>query len=365
MTVPERALPTGLETRLARMIEACGPISVDVFMTHALYDPQAGYYATRLPLGSGGDFTTSPEISQIFGELIGLWVAQSWLDLGSPTPFHLIELGPGRGTQMVDMLRVCQKVPGFMVALKLHLVETNPRLREAQRHALATFSARWHDSLEDVPNGNSCIVANEFLDCLPVRQFVRGEKGWHEKLVGTDPTGRLAFGLGPILPEAPACASPNDAVGAVREQSPGLAAFVGTMARRLRAASGRALIIDYGDPSGQAGDSFQALLRHQKIHPLDHVGEADLTAHVDFAAVISLAKASGLGTSGPISQRRFLQGLGIEARRDALVRANPHCESDLTESVERLIGEAHMGELFHAVALESPLNPAPGPPIGL
>ncbi len=365
MTLPERAPPTGLETRLARMIAACGPISIDAFMAQALYDPQAGYYATQQPLGSRGDFTTSPEISQIFGELIGLWVAQSWLDLGSPSPFHLIELGPGRGTLMADMLRVCTRVPGFKAALRLHLVETNPALSEAQRTALGVAPAHWHETLNDVPDGDSFIIANEFLDCLPVRQYVRGEQGWHEKLVGLDEGERLTFGLGPVMPELPACAQPDDGVGAVREVAPGLPSLVETIAKRLRTGCGRALIIDYGDVSGQAGDSLQALYRHQKIHALDHVGEADLTAHVDFSALISSAKACGLGTSGPVSQRHFLQSLGIEARRDALIHANPHCESDLTESVERLIGEAHMGRLFHAVALESPLNAAAGPPIGL
>lgn len=365
MTLPERAPPTGLETRLARLIEANGPLSVDAYMVQALYDPQAGYYATRQPLGARGDFTTSPEISQIFGELIGLWIGQSWLDLGSPSPFHLIELGPGRGTLIADMLRVCQRVPGFMDAFQLHLVETNPYLRDAQRAALGGIPAHWHDRLEDVPQGDSFLVANEFLDCLPVRQFVRSEQGWHEKLVGVDTVGRLTFGLGPVLRAIPACARPDDRIGAVRELAPGLAALVETLAQRLRTSCGRALIIDYGDLSGQSGDSFQALFRHQKIHPLDHVGEADLTAHVDFPALISVARARGLGTSGPVSQRQFLQSLGIEARRDGLIRANPHCESDLTESVERLIGEAHMGSMFHVVAFESPLNAAAGPSIGL
>lgn len=365
MRSPERPPPTGLETRLAAMIKACGPISVDAFMAHALYDPQAGYYATRLPLGPRGDFITSPEISQIFGELIGLWVAQSWLDLGSPAPFQLIELGPGRGTLMADMLRVCQRVPGFMAALQLHLVETNPGLREAQQTALGSHPARWHQSLDDVPPGAGFILANEFLDCLPIRQYICAEQGWHEKLVGVDAEGRLTFGLGPLLPKPPPCAQPDDGIGAVREEAPGLAGLVDLLSQRLHTGCGRALLIDYGDRRGQPGDSFQALYRHQKVHPLDHVGEADLTAHVDFKALISLAKASGLATSGPVTQREFLQSLGIEARRDALIRASPHCESELSHSVERLVGEAHMGGLFHVVALESPLNTAHGPPIGL
>jgi NADH dehydrogenase [ubiquinone] 1 alpha subcomplex assembly factor 7 len=346
------------------MITHTGPIGVDAFMAQALYDPEAGYYRTQKPLGTAGDFTTAPEISQIFGELIGLWLAQSWLDLGSPKPFNLIELGPGRGSLIGDVLRVCAKVPGFLAAAQVHLVETNPHLRTSQRQALGPIAAHWHETLEKVPSGPSLILANEFLDCLPIRQFILGDTGWHEKLVGLDGAGRLTFGLGPALTHPPRCARPDDTIGAVRELAPGLEGLIDTMAQRLLNQCGRALILDYGDLSGMSGDTLQALHRHQKISPLDHIGEADITAHVDFGALLSLAKSLGLGSLGPTSQRAFLTSLGIEARRDALIRANPHCESELSFSVERLIGEAHMGTLFQVVALESPLNPTIGPPIG-
>jgi NADH dehydrogenase [ubiquinone] 1 alpha subcomplex assembly factor 7 len=364
MTEPARAPATELEVRMARMIAHTGPIGVDAFMAQALYDPDAGYYRTQKPLGTAGDFTTAPEISQIFGELIGLWLAQSWLDLGRPTPFNLIELGPGRGSLISDVLRVCAKVPGFLEAAQVHLVETNPHLRTSQRQALGPITAYWHETLQEVPLGPSLILANEFLDCLPIRQFILGETGWHEKLVGLDGAGRLTFGLGPVLAHPPPCAHPDDTSGATREMAPGLEGLIDIMAHRLSNHSGRALIFDYGDPSGRPGDTLQALHRHQKISPLDLIGEADITAHVDFAALISLAKGLGLGTLGPANQRVFLRSLGIEARRDALIRANPHCESELSFSVERLIGEAHMGTLFQVVSLDSPLNPTAGPPIG-
>ncbi|GIU67508.1 class I SAM-dependent methyltransferase [Candidatus Phycosocius spiralis] len=364
MTEPARAPATELEVRIARMIAHTGPIGVDVFMAQALYNQEAGYYRTQKPLGSTGDFTTAPEISQIFGELIGLWLAQSWLDLACPTPFNLIELGPGRGSLIADVVRVCTKVPGFLEAADVQLVETNPYLRASQRRALGSITAHWHETLEEVPSGPSLILANEFFDCLPIRQFILGETGWHEKLVGLDGAGRLTFGLGPALVHPPTCAHPDDTIGVVREMAPGLEGMMDSIARRLLIHSGRALIMDYGDPNTASGDTLQALYRHHNINPLDHVGEADITAHVDFAALLNLAQKFGLTTSGPTSQREFLCSLGIEARRDALIRANPHCESELSLSVERLIGEAHMGQLFQVVSLDSPLNPCPGPPLG-
>ena len=364
MTEPVRAPATELEVRLARMIAHTGPIGIDAFMAQALYDPEAGYYRTQKPLGTAGDFTTAPEISQIFGELIGLWLAQSWLDLGSPTPFNLIELGPGRGSLISDVVRVCAKVPGFLEAAHVHLVETNPHLRAFQSQALGPIKAHWHETLEGVPSGPSLILANEFFDCLPIRQFILGDAGWHEKLVGLDGAGCLTFGLGPVLAHPPPCARPDDTVGAIREMAPGLAGLIDTIAQRLLNQSGRALILDYGDTSNAPGDTLQALHQHQKISPLDHIGEADITAHVDFEALLNLAKSLGLVTLGSVSQREFLCSLGIEARRDALIRANPHCETELSFSVERLIGEAHMGTLFQVVSLDSPLNPTAGPPIG-
>jgi NADH dehydrogenase [ubiquinone] 1 alpha subcomplex assembly factor 7 len=359
-----RPPPTALETRIAASISASGPIGVDAFMAQALYDPNDGYYIVQRPLGARGDFTTAPEISQMFGELIGLWLAQSWLDLDAPSSFHLIEFGPGQGTLMADILRVGAKVPGFLAAAQIHLVERNLHLREAQRQKLLAFKPVWHNDLADVPEGPSLIVGNEFLDCLPIRQFVRAEDGWHEKQVGVDKEGRLAFGLGPLLSGPPRGARDDDPVGAVREAAPQLPSFVIAIHERLSKHVGRALLIDYTDASGQAGDTLQALYRHTKVSPLEHIGAADLTAHVDFDSLISLAKHAGLNTQSPVGQRQFLQSLGIEARAQALIAANPHCANDVQVAVERLIGQAHMGALFSVACLDSRLNDGRGPPLG-
>jgi NADH dehydrogenase [ubiquinone] 1 alpha subcomplex assembly factor 7 len=355
--------PTELTRRIADGIKVSGPIGIDAFMAQALFDPRAGYYVTQKPIGVGGDFTTSPEITQIFGELIGLWLAQSWLDLGAPNPFNLIELGPGQGTLMVDILRVGAKVPNFLAAMRLHLVECNPALREVQAEKLSLCKPIWHDNLVDIPEGPSLIIGNEFLDCMPVRQFVRSEQGWHEKQVGVA-NGELTFGLGPVMARAPHNALFDDQVGAVRELAPQLESFVATLADRFKNSQGRALLIDYNDPAGHPGDTLQALYRHTKVSPLAHIGQADITAHVDFAAIVRCANATQISYEGPVSQRAFLQYLGIDARAQALITANPHCANDVQAAVERLTSEAHMGTLFSVVCLDSRLNGERGPPLG-
>jgi NADH dehydrogenase [ubiquinone] 1 alpha subcomplex assembly factor 7 len=360
----DRPPPTALETRLAASIAMTGPIGVDAFMAQALYDPKDGYYIAQKPIGVAGDFTTSPEISQIFGELIGLWLAQSWLDLGSPTPFNLIELGPGQGTLMADILRVGAKVEGFIEAATLHLIESNEHLRRVQKAKLAAFRPSWHSHLSDVPDGPSLIIGNEFLDCMPIRQFVRASDGWREKQVGVNSDGRLAFGLGKLSPLPPRNARPDDEVGAVRETAPQLSSFVATLHDRFKDHVGRALLIDYNDPAGHPGDTLQALYRHTKVHPLDHVGHADITAHVDFAALVRWANATQLPYDGPITQSAFLTFLGIEERAQTLIAANPSCANDLQAGVERLVSEAHMGALFSVICLDSPRNEGRGPPLG-
>ncbi len=361
----DRPSPTPLETRIAASIAATGPIGVDAFMAQALYDPKDGYYIVQRPIGVAGDFTTSPEISQIFGELVGLWLAQSWLDLGSPAPLHLIELGPGQGTLMADILRVGAKVAGFLEAASIHLVETNTHLRSVQKAKLVGFTPIWHNQLSDVPEGPSLIIGNEFIDCMPIRQFVRAQDGWREKQVGVNADGRLAFGLGPRLPAPPRNARPNDDVGAVREVAPQLSSFIAGLHVRFKDHVGRALLIDYNDPAGHPGDTLQALFKHTKTHPLDHVGAADLTAHVDFRALVNWANATGLPYDGPVSQTIFLQFLGIEARAKALIAANPSCANDVQAGVERLTAEAHMGALFSVICLDSPQNDGRGPPLGI
>jgi NADH dehydrogenase [ubiquinone] 1 alpha subcomplex assembly factor 7 len=360
----ERPSPTPLETRIAASIALTGPIGVDAFMAQALYDPKDGYYIVQRPIGVAGDFTTSPEITQIFGELVGLWLAQSWLDLGAPAPFYLIELGPGQGTLMADVLRVGAKVPGFLEAAQVHLVESNLHLRTVQKTKLSDFAPTWHDQLSDVPEGPCLIFGNEFLDCMPIRQFVCAQDGWREKQVGVNNEGRLAFGLGPRLALPPKNARLDDEIGAVRELAPALSSFVATLHSRFAGQVGRALLIDYNDPAGHPGDTLQALYRHIKVHPLDHVGAADITAHVDFAALVRWANATQLPYDGPISQSAFLTFLGIEERARTLIAANPSCANDVQAAIERLTSEAHMGALFSVICIDSTLNNGRGPPLG-
>jgi NADH dehydrogenase [ubiquinone] 1 alpha subcomplex assembly factor 7 len=361
----ERPAPTPLAKRIAASIATTGPIGIDAFMAQALYDGKDGYYIVQKPIGVAGDFTTSPEITQIFGELVGLWLAQSWLDLGAPDPFNLIELGPGQGTLMADILRVGAKVPGFLNAAQVNLVESNTHLRGLQKAKLSAFAPEWHNQLSDVPEGPCLIFGNEFLDCMPIRQFVRANDGWREKHVGVGSDGRLAFGLGPLLQNPPRNARPGDEVGAVREVAPALSSFVANLHGRFTDFVGRALLIDYNDPSGHPGDTLQALYRHTKVSPLDHIGEADLTAHVDFSALIRWCNATQLPYDGPISQSAFLSFLGIDARAQTLIAANPSCANDVQAAVERLTSEAHMGALFSVICIDSPLNEGRGPPLGI
>jgi NADH dehydrogenase [ubiquinone] 1 alpha subcomplex assembly factor 7 len=353
-----RPAPTALAQRIAAQIAATGPLRLDVFMTLALYDPTHGYYATRQPLGRGGDFVTAPDISQVFGELIGLWMAQSWHEIGAPASFKLVELGPGCGTLLADALRATARVQGFVDACDLHLIEANPHLRAEQATRLRDHAPQWHDTLDTVPHGPCLIVANEFLDCLPVRQFIKTHGHWHEVEVGADDTGALNLGLSPPL-TAPPDGAPSDVD--LHESAPGLATLIQSVATRLNAAPGRALIIDYGSTDGRTGHTVQALHRHTKVSPLDHIGEADLTAHVNFAALTLLAREAGLAVSGPFGQGDFLRALGAEARCDALIRANPARADEVSKAVARLIDPAHMGALFKVVCLSSQgLPPPPG-----
>jgi NADH dehydrogenase [ubiquinone] 1 alpha subcomplex assembly factor 7 len=342
-----------LRERLIEHIRDNGPMTVAEYMGACLYDPEDGYYATRPALGGEtADFLTAPEASQMFGELIGLWCAHEWDVIGKPT-FNLIELGPGRGVLMQDMLRATQRVGGFHDAASITLVETSPPLREEQ--AQRAPSADWAPRLEDAPPGPSLIIANEFLDCLPIRQFFRGEDGWHEKLVGLDEAEQLTFGLSAALP-AP---DSDDEVGAVREIAPGLESIIYEIERRLHEAPGRALFIDYGYVRPEGADTLQALKNHRKVDPIETPGEADLTAHVDFARLAQLSVEAGLAVSGPITQAQFLRALGIEVRADALSRANPQHAQRLARELNRLIHPEQMGALFKAICLSSPSLPPP------
>lgn len=342
-----------LKARLIEHIKENGPMTVAEYMGACLYDPQDGYYATRPNIGgAGADFLTAPEASQMFGELIGLWCAHEWDTLGQPA-FNLIELGPGRGTLMQDMLRATQRIEGFRDSSSVIFVETSAPLRDEQADRVP--DADWAVRLEDAPPGPSIIVANEFLDCFPIRQFFFGEDGWHEKLVGIDEADQLIFGLSSALP-AP---ESEDEVGVVREIAPALESLMYELERRLHESPGRALFIDYGYVRTEGADTLQALKDHKKVDPIETPGEADLTAHVDFGRVAQLAEAAGLQVHGPMTQGGFLAALGLEMRAEALSKANPQHAERLAREVKRLSAADEMGALFKVICISSPNLPPP------
>jgi len=339
-----------LKAKLAAQIAQGGPLTVAQFMTACLHDPEYGYYATRPALGEGGDFVTAPLVSQMFGELVGVWAAVAWEAMGRPAPFRLVEMGPGDGTLMSDLLRAGRRAPGFREAADVWLVETSGPLRALQRERLGD-DVRWAASLAEVPGGAPLIlVANELLDCLPVRQFVRTAAGWAEQVVGLDANGGLAFGLaatpaGALLPDA------RD--GVVYEQSAAQAALGAELGARVVRDGGAALLVDYGRDQPGFGDTLQAMLRHRKVDPLEHPGEADLTVHADFPAVMEAARAEGARTA-ILTQARFLARLGIGERAEALVRARPDKAPVIGRQLNRLIAADQMGDLFKACCLHSP-----------
>jgi SAM-dependent MidA family methyltransferase len=331
-------------------IRAAGPISVADYMALCLGHPIHGYYVTRDPLGTAGDFTTAPEISQMFGEMIGLWLARVWRDAGRPAPFRLVELGPGRGTLMADALRAARVAPGFHAAADLWLVETSPRLRAEQARRLP--GARWADRLAQVPEGPMLLVANEFLDALPVRQYLATAGGWREKRVGLD-GDRLIWGLSAPLPggrDAPE--------GTWREESPAADAVAGEISGRIAQDGGAALIVDYGycATDRPPGFTLQALRRHGAADPLAAPGEADLTWLIDFDRL-----AAGLAPLGTAcaAQGAFLARLGIGQRAAALAAARPGEAGAIADALERLTAVDQMGTLFKALAAWGPGQPTP------
>jgi NADH dehydrogenase [ubiquinone] 1 alpha subcomplex assembly factor 7 len=347
---------TPLGREIAELIAQEGPISVARYMGLALSHPRHGYYRRRDPFGAAGDFVTAPEISQMFGELIGLWAADCWSLMGRPERLRLVELGPGRGTLMADALRAANLVPEFRAALSVHLVETSGTLRERQDQTLAPLKVPidWHDRFDEVPQGPLILIANEFFDALPIRQYVRAPTGWHERLIGLDAKGALAFGLAGEADRSLDLAAP---VGAVLEISPEGIALAGALARRLAADGGAALIIDYGHARHGFADTLQAVRGHGFADPLADPGEADLTAHVDFAALGDAARKEGAGLHGPVRQGGFLRALGIAARARKLKdRATPAQAAGVDAALARLTGDgkSEMGALFKAMAIGDP-----------
>ncbi len=385
---------TPLGQKLAARIAADGPITLHDYMEACLYDPAHGYYKKRDPLGRGGDFITAPEISQVFGELIGLWAGETWRLMGQPGGVRLIELGPGRGTLMADALRALRVLPAFLQCATVHLVETSAPLRAAQEAALAGASCPvcWHERIEDVPAGAGIVIANEFFDCLPVRQFVFDEAAqlWRERIVAFR-DGAFEFELGEVpphpvlLPEgrrnprnARSASSrvlsplgerdrvrgdfPTIEDGAIVETRPGTAGALRSFAARAADAPLAALIIDYGYSQPASGDTVQAVRQHRFAGLFEAPGEADLTAHVDFSDLVQRAKELNLAASGPMPMGEWLLRLGLEARMHQLLsRASAEEAMELRSRVSRLVDPAQMGALFKAVVLTGGV-PGPLPP---
>jgi NADH dehydrogenase [ubiquinone] 1 alpha subcomplex assembly factor 7 len=354
-----RVSDTPLGVELRRLMAANGPMSIAEFMAHCLSDPKHGYYATRDPFGAAGDFITAPEVSQMFGEMVGAWLVEAWRLSGAPDPVNFVELGPGRGTLMSDILRVGKNVPNFHRAISLNLVEISPTLREAQRKALGALRTTtvWRDAVHDVPTGPLLLVANEFFDALPIRQFVRTREGWHEHVVGLDRDSRFVFGIGSArldgAPEAPE--------GAMLELRPAADAIVAEAARRIVDHGGAALLVDYGHAETAFGDTLQAMRGHVYADPLEAPGETDLTAHVDFAALGRAARAQGAAAHGPMPQGEFLTALGIRQRAERLAAsADEAGRESVRAALDRLTAPDQMGTLFKVMAITRPgLFPPP------
>jgi len=349
-----------LLSEIRKLIKSSGPMPVWRYMELCLMHPEHGYYVSRDPLGREGDFTTAPEVSQMFGELLGLWAASVWRAIGQPPLMRLIELGPGRGTMMADALRALRVLPPLYQSLTVHMVEINPVLREKQRATLSGVrNVTWHDSIDDVLEGPAVIFANEYFDVLPVHQMVRRETGWHERTVQLDQSERLVFAhaseptprfevlLPPLVRAAP--------VGAVFEWRPDKEMM--KIARRVREQDGAALIVDYGHMRSDAGDTFQAIARHSFTDPLRNPGQADVTAHVDFQALARAAEDIGARVHGPVTQGDFLKRLGIETRAASLMsKATPEVAADIDGALKRLTesGRGGMGSMFKVIGISQP-----------
>jgi len=353
-----------LKNRIIARIRADGPMPLSEYMTLCLLHPTYGYYTTRDPLGAQGDFITAPEISQMFGELIGLSLAQAWLDQGAPAPFTLAELGPGRGTLMGDALRATQAIPGFHAAAQITLIEASPPLRAAQADILKDHTPQWLDSADALPDQPLFVVANEFFDALPIRQFQRDGGGWRERLVGLQ-GDTLTLGLGPLAPYPALDHRLEDTKdGDLVEHCAAALPVITALAQRIATHGGAALIVDYGDWHS-LGDTLQALKDHTPTGVLDDPGHADLTAHVDFEVLAQAATLSGCAHSRLTPQGVFLERLGITTRAQKLgstLGGTPL--QNLIEAHRRLTHPTEMGNLFKVLGLY-PALPNAAPPPGL
>jgi len=348
-----RPTSSTLKARIASLIAAQGPINVAQFMTIALHDPEGGYYATRDPFGAKGDFITAPEISQMFGEMLGLWLAQAWDDQGRPSHPLLVELGPGRGTLMADMLRTCKAAPDFLKSATVVMVEASPHLRGVQQETLKAHPGIIWQSQFDPPAGRPIfLVANEFFDALPIRQYVKTPRGWCERMV-TVKDDVLAFALAPT--PAPGALIPESRAGApeggVYETAPSAIALAEDIARLIAAQGGAALLVDYGYDKTGFAETLQAVGGHTFAAILAEPGTHDLSAHVDFTALAAAGKRGGTGVHGPIGQGALLTALGMATRAQGLAAKHPANAAALTAALTRLTALEMMGTLFKALAL--------------
>ncbi|MHB8528550.1 MAG: class I SAM-dependent methyltransferase [Caulobacteraceae bacterium] len=348
-----------LAERLVRQIAIAGPMSVAAYMTACLHDPAEGYYATRPRLGADGDFITAPLVSQMFGELIGLWAVDIWRRIGAPRRVRVIELGPGGGALMSDALRAARAAPGFLDAAEIWLLEASAPLRALQACALQGRGSRvrWISQLDDLPPSETPIVliANEFLDCLPIHQWVRTRAGWAERRIGLTSEGEIAFVLAaPNRGSGPARGALDASEGSVAENSPELARLGARIGELLVAVGGAALFIDYAKEGGDFGDTLQAVRGHARESPLAHPGEADVTCHADFDAFTAAARSAGATTTAIRTQGDFLRALGVEARAARLTAAHPDRAEVIARQLDRLIAQDQMGGLFKVVCVHAP-----------
>ncbi len=328
-----------LTSIIRQHIRLHGPLTVDVFWNYCLSHPVHGYYIKQDPLGAAGDFTTAPEISQLFGEMIGIWVAEQWLRLGQPTKIHLVECGPGRGTLMGDILRTLRAVPKCLPSIAIHLIENSPVLRQRQAEKLAKYQVAWHDNLQTIPDDAPClIIGNEFLDVLPIRQFIRQAGVWCERVVGFDKEENFIWGV-----TSSSLPTKNFPEGDIFETSPAREAVFSEMCDCVAMRGGAILMIDYGHEGPACGDTLQAVKNHKYVDVLTHVGDADLTSHIDFGVLkyVAIEKNLAVQLSG---QGDFLRSKGIEIRAAQLM-----AQKDVSGDLKRLIDDNDMGKLFRVM----------------
>ena len=337
-----------LEAEIRQRISQNGPMPVAQYMALCLTHPAHGYYVTRDPLGAEGDFTTAPEITQMFGELIGLWAAAVWKQMGSPEHLRLVELGPGRGTMMLDVLRAVKRVPEFRRTIKVHFVEVSPRFEKSQRDAFVNSDVpvEWHKALEKVPEGPAIILANEFFDALPVQQAVMCVDGWHERVIKIDDKDQLRFGHAidpmPLLDDMLPPNVQQAQIGEIFEWRAD--AIVLELACRVARSPGAALVLDYGHVESATGDTLQAVTGHRFASPLAAPGRVDLTVHVDFQALAQAARGMDARVHGPVEQGVFLRRLGIESRAAMLKKAAPpERAAEIEAAMARLVSEDRTG----------------------